>query len=90
LNGYIAGASSKSKGKKSEEEVAIKEEGKDESSKVTDDHAFAILDAFEVFDSECREVRLLKLRNPWGKFGQIGNVEIEWEGNWSENSPLWT
>ena len=28
------------------------------------------------------KVRLLKLRNPHG--------HVEWEGDWSDNSPLWT
>ena len=40
-------------------------------------HAYAVLKAFEEGD-----LRLLKLRNPWG--------EVEWEGNWSDGSKLWT
>ncbi|KNC51799.1 calpain-B [Thecamonas trahens ATCC 50062] len=40
-------------------------------------HAFAILDVVEV-DGH----RLIKLRNPWGK--------VEWTGDWSDKSPLWT
>ena len=30
-----------------------------------------------------KEVRLFKLRNPWGKEG-------EWNGDWGDGSPLWT
>jgi len=40
-------------------------------------HAYTIL--------QCKEVkgyRLLNIRNPWGK--------IEWRGDWSDGSPLWT
>lgn len=29
-----------------------------------------------------RELRLIKLRNPWGSG--------EWTGSWSDGSPLWT
>jgi len=28
------------------------------------------------------EVRLIKLRNPWGKF--------EWDGEWNDQSDVWT
>lgn len=40
-------------------------------------HAYAVLKAWEEGD-----LRLLKLRNPWG--------EVEWEGDWSDGSKLWT
>ena len=32
----------------------------------------------------------MKIRNPWGTFDKKGNPDIKWEGNWAENSPLWT
>ena len=40
-------------------------------------HAYSLLEV-----KQYREHRLLHIRNPWGKF--------EWNGNWSDNSPLWT
>lgn len=40
-------------------------------------HAYAVLQAWEEGD-----LRLLKLRNPWGK--------TEWTGDWSDGSKLWT
>jgi hypothetical protein len=40
-------------------------------------HAYAVLRAWEEGD-----LKLLKLRNPWG--------ETEWEGDWSDGSKLWT
>ena len=40
-------------------------------------HAYAVLKTWEEGD-----LRLLKLRNPWG--------ETEWEGDWSDGSKLWT
>lgn len=45
------------------------------------DHAYAVISAKEIRVSG-RVVRLLKIRNPWGRF--------EWKGNWSDESPLWT
>lgn len=44
-------------------------------------HAYSLISAVEVI-SQGRPVRLLKLRNPWGRG--------EWKGDWSDNSPLWT
>ena len=40
-------------------------------------HAYAVLEAWEGDG-----LRMLKLRNPWG--------EVEWEGDWSDGSKLWT
>ena len=40
-------------------------------------HAYAVLRTWEEGD-----LKLLKLRNPWG--------EVEWEGDWSDGSKLWT
>lgn len=44
-------------------------------------HAYSILDT-DVIIRNGREVRLIQLRNPWGK--------DEWNGDWSDTSPLWT
>lgn len=40
-------------------------------------HAYAVLRVFEEGD-----LKLLKMRNPWG--------EVEWEGDWADGSKLWT
>jgi calpain-15 len=40
-------------------------------------HAYSVLELREALG-----LRLLKLRNPWGSF--------EWNGDWSDNSRLWT
>jgi hypothetical protein len=40
-------------------------------------HAYSLLDAREALGH-----RLVKIRNPWGKF--------EWDGDWGDNSRLWT
>ncbi len=40
-------------------------------------HAYAVLKTWEEGD-----LKLLKLRNPWG--------ETEWDGDWSDGSKLWT
>ena len=44
-------------------------------------HAYALLTIME-FTHEGNLVRLLKLRNPWGKG--------EWTGDWSDKSEKWT
>lgn len=46
------------------------------------DHVYSILDLQEVTDSRGLPARILQMRNPWG--------EIEWNGNWSDNSGAWT
>ena len=45
-------------------------------------HAYTLLSAAEVLDINGNTVRLVKLRNPWGSG--------EWNGDWSDASPLWT
>ena len=40
-------------------------------------HAYSIIQAKEV-----KGFKLLQMRNPWGNF--------EWDGDWSDNSRLWT
>ena len=44
-------------------------------------HCYSILNAQEVNTARGLE-RLLRIRNPWGK--------TEWQGDWSDASPLWT
>ena len=43
------------------------------------DHAYAVLDVRQVESSEGRPVRLVRLRNPWGRG--------VWAGDWSADSP---
>lgn len=45
-------------------------------------HAYALLSHYELTTEEGEEVKLLKLRNPWG--------QGEWTGDWSDNSEKWT
>ncbi|XP_063793936.1 calpain-2 catalytic subunit-like [Pseudophryne corroboree] len=44
-------------------------------------HAYSIIGVSEV-EYNGRRILLLRLRNPWGK--------VEWNGRWSDNSPLWS
>jgi hypothetical protein len=44
---------------------------------LVENHCYGVLDVREVGDH-----RLIKLRNPWGT--------TEWNGDWSDHSPLWT
>ena len=46
------------------------------SMHVAQGHAYSVV-AIKEIDG----FKLVKLRNPWGRF--------EWKGNWSDNSPLW-
>ncbi|XP_067413348.1 calpain-12 [Emydura macquarii macquarii] len=43
-------------------------------------HAYSITNAVKL-DHRGKKLKLLRLRNPWG--------EVEWNGRWSDNSPLW-
>ena len=45
-------------------------------------HAYSIMKLFKFTHSQKGNTVLLKLRNPWGK--------LEWKGDWSDDSPLWT
>lgn len=51
--------------------------GPDKESGLVPGHAYSIIQAIEY-----KSIRLLNIRNPWGNF--------EWDGDWSDNSPLWT
>lgn len=51
--------------------------GLDAPSGLVPGHAYSVISAKEGLGH-----KLLKIRNPWGKY--------EWDGDWSDNSPLWT
>lgn len=58
----------------------------DEDSEVNDKglvnfHAYAVIDARKIKGKRGRE-NLIKIRNPWAK--------VEWNGDWSDKSELWT
>uniref|UniRef100_A0A803JV56 Calpain-2 catalytic subunit n=1 Tax=Xenopus tropicalis TaxID=8364 RepID=A0A803JV56_XENTR len=44
-------------------------------------HAYSIIATWKM-EQNGRTIHLLRLRNPWGK--------VEWNGRWSDNSPLWS
>ena len=44
-------------------------------------HAYSVVEIWKVNTNRGVE-RLLKIRNPWGR--------VEWKGDWSDNSSLWT
>lgn len=50
-------------------------------SGIVQGHAYSLISIHEFTHSD-RSVRLLKLRNPWGRG--------EWTGDWSDKSNLWT
>lgn len=52
-----------------------------EKTGLSGSHSYSLLGAVEIFHNG-KTVRLVKLRNPWGKG--------EWKGDWSDKSPLWT
>ena len=45
-------------------------------------HSYGLLKAIEVTDENGEKIKLVQLRNPWGDF--------EWNGDWGDNSELWT
>ena len=45
-------------------------------------HAYSLLKAAEVEDSAGEKVKIVQIRNPWGKF--------EWKGDWSDDSNIWS
>ncbi|KAF2669359.1 cysteine proteinase [Microthyrium microscopicum] len=51
-------------------------------------HAYSISEAVEVKGEDGKTVKLVKVRNPWGKRNQAGNGE--WDGPWSDGSKEWT
>ena len=46
------------------------------------EHSYGLISAVEVQDKDGNPVKLVKLRNPWGKF--------EWKGDWGDKSETWT
>lgn len=44
-------------------------------------HAYSIQNTFEITDRKGKNVRLLRIRNPWGKA-----QPVEWNGAWSDGS----
>jgi calpain-15 len=53
----------------------------EEYSGLISDHAYSLMSIHEV-DSAGMKIKLLKIRNPWGK--------TEWQGDWGDKSKLWT
>lgn len=55
---------------------------KDMGMGIMSGHAYALLDLRVITDDAGKQIKLLKVRNPWGAH--------EWTGAWSDDSPLWT
>jgi hypothetical protein len=72
--GYILAAGTKGK------DNTI-EEGRGSKGGLVPGHAYSILQVYKPKLTFDRDIKLLKLRNPWGSF--------EWQGDWSDNSDLW-
>lgn len=45
-------------------------------------HAYSLISVHEVRDAAGSDIKLIRLRNPWGTG--------EWTGDWSDKSALWT
>lgn len=52
-------------------------DGKKPKGGLVPGHAYSIIQV-----KEYEDIKLINIRNPWGKF--------EWDGDWSDNSDLWT
>jgi calpain-15 len=72
-NGYLITASTPGKDK------LTTGEGKKPKAGLVPGHAYSIIQA-KHYEEE--DIKLLNIRNPWGKF--------EWDGAWSDDSDLWT
>ena len=48
------------------------------------DHAYALTLVKTITDGDGNKITLVKIRNPHGNGG------MEWKGDWSDNSDLWT
>ena len=55
---------------------------KKSKNNINNAHAYSILDAKEFQQKNGENLRLLKVRNPWGRG--------EWNGDYSDDSPKWT
>lgn len=73
-NGYMM--ATQSKDRKLKDPMYYKRKG------LLGSHVYTVLDAREVEVSQGVKEKLIKLRNPWGRF--------EWNGDWSEGSSKWT
>lgn len=71
--GFMIGASTPGKDK------LTTGEGKKPKAGLVPGHAYSII---QVKHHEEEDIKLINIRNPWGKF--------EWDGDWSDNSDLWT
>lgn len=63
--------------KEESKEIVEQEEKPDEK-----DRSYSIVGLYEFRLGKRGRIKLIKMRNPWGT--------CEWEGDWSEQSPLWT
>lgn len=48
---------------------------------LVDGHAYSMISTKEIQTNNGEVIRLCLIRNPWGK--------KEWNGDWSDSSPLW-